>query len=114
MQHPRFLVFKHRHNLQFKLAILRSPDLSDTPQADHSEEGGKNRRGVVFIAEIVPKHAVAMVAHLIYGENYVCLPRKHHVATDGSKKTVKYQWRVKNQWCQLTATTSSLCHPCAF
>jgi hypothetical protein len=28
---------------------------------------------------------------------------KHHVCTDGSKKSVKYQWQVKNQWCLLTA-----------
>ena len=67
------------------------------------KEGDENRRGVVFIAEIVPKQAVATVARLIYGENYVCLPMKHHVCTDGSKKTVKFQWQVKNQWCQLTA-----------
>ena len=66
-------------------------------------EGSENRRGVVFIAEIVPKQAIAKTARLIYGENYVCLPMKHHICTDGSKKTVEYQWRVKNQWCHLTA-----------
>jgi uncharacterized protein len=67
------------------------------------KEGNENRRGVVFIAEIVPKRAVAMLAHLLYRENYICLPMKHHVDADGSKKAVKYQWQVKNQWCQLTA-----------
>jgi len=41
-------------------------------------------------------------------ENYVCLPMKHHVDTNGSKKTVKYQWQVKNQWCQLTVKILSL------
>jgi len=67
------------------------------------KEDDENRRGVVFIAEIVPKQAVAMTARLIYGENYVCLPMKHHICAEGSKKTAKYQWQVKNQWCQLTA-----------
>ena len=67
------------------------------------KEGDEIRRGVVFIAEIVPKQAVATVARLIYGENYVCLPMKHRIRTDGSKKTVEYQWQVKNQWCHLTA-----------
>src|SRR5258708_30393364 len=67
------------------------------------KEGDENRRGVVFIAEIVPKQAVATMARLIYGENYVCLPMKHHISRDGSKKTVEYQWQVKNQWCHLTA-----------
>jgi uncharacterized protein len=67
------------------------------------KEGDENRRGVVFIAEIVPKQAVATMARLIYGENYVCLPMKHHICTDSSKKKVEYQWQVKNQWCYLTA-----------
>ena len=53
------------------------------------KEGDENRRGVVFIAEIVPKQAVAMVARLIYGENYVCLPMKHHVDTDAVSSTLR-------------------------
>ena len=53
------------------------------------KEGDENRRGVVFIAEIVPKQAVATTARLIYGENYVCLPMKHHICAEGSKKTAK-------------------------
>jgi len=69
------------------------------------KEGDENRRGVVFIAEIVPKQAVATTARLIYGENYVCLPMKHHICAEGSKRTAKYQWKVKHQWCQLTAQT---------
>src|SRR5688500_11199158 len=28
------------------------------------------RRGVVFIKEIVPKHALTLVANTVYGENY--------------------------------------------
>jgi uncharacterized protein len=67
----------------------------------HRKENGENRRGVVFIAEIVPKQAIATIARFVYGENYLCLPMKHHIATDGSKKTVEYCWQVKNQWCQL-------------
>jgi uncharacterized protein len=67
------------------------------------KEGDENRRGVVFIAEIVPKEAVATMARLMFGENYICLPMKHHICTDESKKTVKYQWQVKNQWCHMAA-----------
>src|ERR1700724_4822397 len=66
-------------------------------------EGDEHRRGVAFIAEVVPKQAVATVARLLYGENYLCLPMKHQICTEGSKKTAKYQCQVKNQWCQLTA-----------
>jgi uncharacterized protein len=67
------------------------------------KEGDEDRRGVVFIAEIVPKQAVATMARLVYGENYICRPMKHHICTEGSKKTLMYQWQVNNQWCQLTA-----------
>jgi uncharacterized protein len=67
------------------------------------KEGDEKRRGVVFIAEIVPKQGVATMARLIYGENYVCLPMKHRICTHGSQKTVEYQWQVKKQWCHLTA-----------
>jgi len=67
------------------------------------KEGDESRRGVVFIAEIVPKQAIAVTARLVYGENYVRLPMKHQICTDGSKKKVVYQWQVKDEWCQLTA-----------
>jgi uncharacterized protein len=67
------------------------------------KEGNESRRGVVFIAEIVPKLAVATLARLIYGENYVCLPMKRRIWTDGSKKMVEYHWQAENQWCRLSA-----------
>jgi hypothetical protein len=67
------------------------------------KESDEDRRGVVFIAEIVPRQAVATMARLIYGENYVCLPMKHRICADGSKRTAEYKWQVKNQWCHLNA-----------
>src|SRR5204863_1334910 len=64
------------------------------------KEGDEKRRGVVFIAEIVPKQAVATTARLIYGENYVCLPMKHHICAEGSKRTAK-GLRINNlAFCQ--------------
>jgi len=65
--------------------------------------GDENRRGVVFIAEIVPKRMVAATARLLYGENYICLPMRHSVFGKESTKTVSYEWQLKNQWCRLTA-----------
>ncbi len=66
-------------------------------------EGDENRRGVVFIAEIVPRRMVAATARLVYGENYIRLRTRHNVCTEESKKTVKYEWYCKNQWCRLEA-----------
>jgi len=74
--------------------------------------GNENRRGVVFIAEIVPKWAVAKIARLAYGENYVCLPMKHRINIHGAAKTAEYSWQLNGAWCRLFArTTSAPAHP---
>jgi hypothetical protein len=65
--------------------------------------GNEERRGVVFIAEIVPKRAVAQIARLAYGENYVCLPMKHRINTKGATKTAEYEWHLNGAWCKLHA-----------
>jgi hypothetical protein len=66
-------------------------------------DGNDERRGVVFIVEIVPKQAVAQVARLAYGENYVCLPMNHRVNTNGATKTVEYAWQLNGAWCKIYA-----------
>src|ERR1043166_1461232 len=37
------------------------------------------RRGVVFIREMVPRYAVAVVARACYGENYFAVPMRHEI-----------------------------------
>jgi uncharacterized protein YqjF (DUF2071 family) len=63
--------------------------------------GGQERRGVCFIAEIVPKRAIAWTAQLVYGENYRRFPMEHRVAQNGLGKTAEYGWRVGDQNCRL-------------
>ena len=46
----------------------------------------EHRRGVVFIAEVVPRRAIATIARLVYGENYTSSPMRHQVAMEGPKK----------------------------
>src|SRR5450432_3586609 len=55
------------------------------------KDGADDRRGVVFIAEVVPRRAIATMARLVYGENYKCLPMKHRIDTELLKKTAEYQ-----------------------
>src|ERR1700757_3893298 len=43
------------------------------------KSAGSWRRGVVFIREMVPRYAVALVARACYGENYAAMPMKHHI-----------------------------------
>ena len=35
------------------------------------------RRGVVFVRELVPRRAIALVARTFYGEPYLALPMRH-------------------------------------
>jgi uncharacterized protein YqjF (DUF2071 family) len=64
-----------------------------------------DRRGVVFIAEVVPRRAIATTARLVYGENYIRLPMRHRIETERLNKTAEYQWRVGDRWCSLSAQT---------
>jgi uncharacterized protein len=64
-------------------------------------EGSEERRGVCFIAEIVPKRAIAWTARLVYGENYRRFPMEHRVARNGLGKTAEYGWRVGDRSCRL-------------
>jgi uncharacterized protein YqjF (DUF2071 family) len=55
---------------------------------------GETRRGVVFVRELVPLPAVALVARLVYGERYSALPMRHR---DGDA-LVSYEWRTRGRW----------------
>jgi len=60
------------------------------------------RRGVVFIRELVPRRAIATVARVFYGENYVALPMKHQIDHVDLKLTVNYFWRRGSKWESLS------------
>jgi uncharacterized protein len=67
------------------------------------DESGEVRRGVVFIREIVPRRAVALMARLAYNENYGCHPMRHEVSAHGTGMRAKYEWRLGRQWIGLQA-----------
>jgi uncharacterized protein len=56
------------------------------------------RRGVVFVRELVPRRAIALVARTFYGENYLALPMKHQIDHVESKLSVEYSWRRGRKW----------------
>lgn len=62
------------------------------------EEAGELRRGVVFIKEIVPKRAIAFVARVLYGENYVAMPMRHELDQGPGSGRVAYGWRRAGHW----------------
>jgi uncharacterized protein YqjF (DUF2071 family) len=56
------------------------------------------RRGVVFVRELVPRRAIALVARTFYGENYVALPLRHQIDHVDLKLSVEYAWRRGRKW----------------
>ena len=71
--------------------------------------GGEWRRGVVFVREIVPRHAIAFVARVAYNEPYIALPMRHEVPLDAGRFT--YSWKFRGRWNSLTAATRGECAP---
>jgi uncharacterized protein len=77
----------------------------------HRNEGAEDRRGVAFIAEVVPKRLIAHVARFMYGENYTCLPMKHAISADTASRTAEYALRLNGAWCRLYAQASAASLP---
>ena len=64
------------------------------------------RRGVVFIRELVPRPAIALVARAFYGENYIALPMKHQIEHLDERLKVEYSWRRDRKWESLKMTAA--------
>jgi uncharacterized protein YqjF (DUF2071 family) len=65
------------------------------------------RRGVVFVRELVPKRAIAVIARTFYGEPYLALPMNHEIEDVDLRVKVKYSWRRGSKWESLEMTASA-------
>lgn len=63
---------------------------------------GEQRRGVVFIKEVVPRFWVAAIARRLYNENYIALPMRH--AIDAPSR-VRYEWKFRGERNHVALTT---------
>jgi uncharacterized protein YqjF (DUF2071 family) len=61
----------------------------------------RSKRGVVFIRELVPKYAVAVVARLLFKENYSCVPMSHRAEAG----KVEYAWKLGSRRCVMKIET---------
>ena len=64
------------------------------------------RRGVVFVRELVPRVAIAIVARTFYGEPYSALPMRHNLEHKEGRVFAEYQWRRGRRWETLALTSS--------
>jgi uncharacterized protein YqjF (DUF2071 family) len=59
------------------------------------------RRGVVFIKELVPRAAIALIARTFYNENYVALPMSRQIEKSPARpdeiKSAEYGWRINGR-----------------
>lgn len=66
------------------------------------------KRGAVFISELVPRFAVAAVARLAFNENYSRVPMSHQISLrpDGQIARAEYAWGSGPSRCQVSLETS--------
>lgn len=93
--------------LKTKLLGVPIPFHRDFPEVNlrfyvRREVDGELRRGVVFIKEIVPRHAVTWVARSVYNENYITLPMREEITAD----SYRYEWKSRGKWNRLLVKTS--------
>ena len=62
---------------------------------------GTWRRGVVFVKEIVPRCAIAIIARCFYNENYSAMPMRHRVELE--RGDFAYEWKHGGSWSGISA-----------
>ncbi len=79
------------------------------------KSGDEWRRGVVFVKEIVPRTAIALVARWAYNEQYIALPMRSVVdpptASNGLRGSVSYSWKWAGKWSEILAQISGTPSP---
>ena len=68
-------------------------------------ENGIWKRGVVFVKEIVPKHAITIVANTLYNEHYQTLKMRHSRTENQVSKCFQYEWFKDSKWNSISMTT---------
>jgi uncharacterized protein YqjF (DUF2071 family) len=73
-------------------------------------EDGSWRRAVVFVRELVPRRAIALMARWCYNEPYTAVPMRHELtlerAVDGAPGRAAYLWQVAGGWHRLEVRTT--------
>jgi uncharacterized protein YqjF (DUF2071 family) len=68
------------------------------------------RRAVVFVRELVPRAAIALVARWMYNEPYAAAPMRHELDLEGAAAGLPgcavYDWRLAGRWHRLEVHTT--------
>ncbi len=66
------------------------------------KEENRWKRGTVFIKEIVPKHAITLIANTLYKEHYETKKMRHQWELKNNRINVRYQWKHYKKWQDIT------------
>ncbi len=78
------------------------------------KEANSDKRGVVFVKEIVPKRMITFVAYLVYGEKYYYHKMKNSLQeTEDDNVEVNYSFLVNKNWNNIQAVTGKNSKPAA-
>lgn len=71
-------------------------------------ENGIWKRGAVFIKEIVPKHAITLVANTLYKEHYETMPMRHSILANATSKVFQYDWLKNGKWNSIVVNAQDI------
>lgn len=74
-------------------------------------DGGKWKRGVVFIREIVPKWAIAFIANRVYHERYTTMPMRHNWSETAVNQEIEYGWKCQGEWQSISVSAKAISKP---
>lgn len=69
------------------------------------------KRGVVFVKEIVPKHAITFVANTLYNEVYETRKMDHHWEELPNEMQTTYRWKNKGDWFSFSVISEVVAKP---
>lgn len=75
------------------------------------KEDGVWKRGVVFVKEIVPKHAITFVANNIYNEVYETRNMSHNWEKRENELFTAYRWKNKKDWFSFSVISDTIAKP---
>lgn len=70
------------------------------------KDGNEWKRGVVFVKEIVPRHAIAFIANTLYKEHYQTMPMRHLWQQNNGVQLVQYDWKYNQKWQSIQVNAS--------
>lgn len=61
------------------------------------KDGNEWKRGVVFIKELVPRHAITFIANNLYNEHYQTTSMNHRWVNNADDQEIEYSWEMGNK-----------------